>query len=710
MFQGKRKHELEESKMIYKPAAISVENVTASYGKTAALIGVSAMVEVGSIYALLGPSGCGKTTLLSCILARKKIDSGVVLVNNRSPGDRKSGVPGSLVGYMPQDICLYQEFTIRETFAYFGALQSMTKDEIRIRQEELIAMLELPEEDREVRQMSGGQKRRLSFSIALLHKPGILILDEPTVGVDPIVRTRVWDHLNTLCQSGVSTVITTHYVEEARQADRVGIMRQGRLLVQEEPRALMMRWEVDTLEEAFLILCRQQNWDSESQDDNKDALTALKSSSTLHKTRESKYMTFPKMPSFSNIQAMTIKNWIAMKRNLLMLFFIFLAPAILCIFDCVAVGQRTNNITVAMVNHESNCSEHIFDSKVCQPNLLGCHFLQALNGTGGFLVDQHSSLNMANIRAKSGEVRALFVIPENFSVSYLKRVLDSNLFHQFTYYFGISNVDEINQNETISISLDMSDPPMTGFIKEAIVMSLIRFQKDVSKLCGESYNVELDFSITNSPNAILGDESVDYREYITSAAVMLPIYFLAVARTAEAFISERSQGLVERSWIAGVLPFEILVSFILSQLLNVIIQVLIVVLTVFVGFGLPCRGNLFFYIILVIFQGFTGLCNGFFFSALCRTATDAIMLAVVNLFFSLFLCGIIWPVEMMPYPWLESVAWYLPHTAAVQGIRDITMRGWGIESASVQLGMSVSVGWSILFFACSWLLIKAKLQ
>ena len=108
-------------------------------------------------------------------------------------------------------------------------------------------------------------------------------------------------------------------------------------------------------------------------------------------------------------------------------------------------------------------------------------------------------------------------------------------------------------------------------------------------------------------------------------------------------------------------------------------------------------------------SGLTGLCNGFFFSALCTSATDAILMAVVNLFFSLFLGGVIWPVEMMPYPWLESLSWYLPHTAALQGMRDITLRGWGLESLSVQLGMVVSLGWISVFFAGSWLLMKAKL-
>ena len=188
MVPNTTKEEEAESSMLNKPSAILVKNITASYGKTAALIGVSARVDAGSIYALLGPSGCGKTTLLSCILARKKVNSGEILVNNRLPGDRGNNPQELSVGYMPQDICLYQEFSIKETFQYFGALQRMPKDTIKAQMEELISMLELPEADRQVRNMSGGQKRRLSFSVALLHTPRILILDEPTVGVDPIVR------------------------------------------------------------------------------------------------------------------------------------------------------------------------------------------------------------------------------------------------------------------------------------------------------------------------------------------------------------------------------------------------------------------------------------------------------------------------------------------------------------------------------------------
>ena len=168
--------------------AVTVNKAVASYGNNLILKSLSMKVNMGTVYALLGPSGCGKTTLLSCILGRKSLESGVISVYGGKPGDRQLGLPGPLVGFMPQDICLYQEFTIKETFQYFGRLQKMKSDSLEKKQLWLLEMLDLPEESRRVAKLSGGQKRRLSFAVALLHNPKFLILDEPTVGVDPLVR------------------------------------------------------------------------------------------------------------------------------------------------------------------------------------------------------------------------------------------------------------------------------------------------------------------------------------------------------------------------------------------------------------------------------------------------------------------------------------------------------------------------------------------
>ena len=235
--------------------AVRVERAVAGYGDKKILSGLSMRVKKGSIYALLGPSGCGKTTLLSCILGRKSLDAGEISVFDGVPGDRSIGLPGSLVGYMPQEICLYMEFTIQETFQYFGRLQKLSSDSLEKRQTELLDLLELPEASRRVSALSGGQKRRLSFAVALLHSPKILILDEPTVGVDPVVRARIWSHLQSLTHTGVTIIITTHYIEEARDAPMVGIMRNGRLLAEEKPLILMERHQAQTLEKVFFRLC-----------------------------------------------------------------------------------------------------------------------------------------------------------------------------------------------------------------------------------------------------------------------------------------------------------------------------------------------------------------------------------------------------------------------------------------------------------------------
>merc|ERR550519_602576 len=149
--------------------AVNVRKVVASYGKTRILDGISMRVKKGAVYALLGPSGCGKTTLLACILGRKKLEAGEIAVFGGEPGDRSIGLPGNLVGFMPQDICLYQEFTVKETYQYFARLQKMNMDTLKKKQIALQEMLELPKESRRVSGLSGGQKRRLSFAVALLH-------------------------------------------------------------------------------------------------------------------------------------------------------------------------------------------------------------------------------------------------------------------------------------------------------------------------------------------------------------------------------------------------------------------------------------------------------------------------------------------------------------------------------------------------------------
>lgn len=155
-------------------------------------------------------------------MGRRRLDSGEIFVLGGKPGTRGSGVPGKRVGYMPQEIALYGEFSIQETMMYFGWIFGMETKEILERLQFLLNFLDLPSEKRLVKNLSGGQQRRVSFAVALMHDPELLILDEPTVGVDPLLRQSIWNHLVHITKAGQKTVIiTTHYIEEARQAHTV---------------------------------------------------------------------------------------------------------------------------------------------------------------------------------------------------------------------------------------------------------------------------------------------------------------------------------------------------------------------------------------------------------------------------------------------------------------------------------------------------------
>ena len=141
-------------------------------------------------YGLLGPSGCGKTTLLSCLVGRRSLDSGEMVVLGGKPGSGGSGVPGPRVGYMPQELALYPEFTIAETVEYFGRIYKLEQSFVRDQLDCICKLLDLPPGDRRVKTLSGGQQRRVSFATAMFHDPELLILDEPTVGVDSQLRHR----------------------------------------------------------------------------------------------------------------------------------------------------------------------------------------------------------------------------------------------------------------------------------------------------------------------------------------------------------------------------------------------------------------------------------------------------------------------------------------------------------------------------------------
>lgn len=241
--------------------AIRVRDLVRGYGSLRVLEGLDATVPRGAIYSLLGPSGCGKTTLLKVLLGQLRPTTGDVDVLGATPGVPGAPVPGSSIGYAPQEIALYLDLSIDRTLRFHSRLHRMTEEHYETRLAWLTEFLDLPPRTHIVGNCSGGERRRVSLAVALLHEPELLLLDEPTVGVDPELRYRIWEHLRTLADEGITTVITTHYVEEARAGTHVAMMRNGVLLAEQDPESLIVKHGAESLEEVFLELCRRQDDD-----------------------------------------------------------------------------------------------------------------------------------------------------------------------------------------------------------------------------------------------------------------------------------------------------------------------------------------------------------------------------------------------------------------------------------------------------------------
>lgn len=220
-------------------AVLSCRGLRRAYGALVAVNDVSFEIGAGETYGLLGPNGAGKTTVISMVAGVLEADSGTVMVDGR-PITPRSVREKAAIGYVPQDVALYPDLTARENLRFFARLYGLGGARLRSRVEEVLETIGLAERAGDlVSKYSGGMKRRLNIGAGLLHRPRLLILDEPTVGVDPQSRNAILASVEALAAEGMAILYTTHYMEEAqRLCDRVGILDEGKLIAEGTVREL----------------------------------------------------------------------------------------------------------------------------------------------------------------------------------------------------------------------------------------------------------------------------------------------------------------------------------------------------------------------------------------------------------------------------------------------------------------------------------------
>ncbi len=227
---------------------VEVRDLVVDRGGRRVLHGLDLTIEQGSVTGLLGPSGCGKSTLMRSLVGVQQLTSGRVTIAGAEAGGKELR---SRIGYVTQAASVYDDLTVRENLSFFGRVLGAASDAVA----EAIATVDLADHaDQVVGRLSGGQRSRASLAVALLNAPDLLVLDEPTVGLDPVLRRDLWALFHRLADDGAAVFVSSHVMDEAERCDRLLLMREGRIIADDTPAHIREKTQTDDIEGAFLAL------------------------------------------------------------------------------------------------------------------------------------------------------------------------------------------------------------------------------------------------------------------------------------------------------------------------------------------------------------------------------------------------------------------------------------------------------------------------
>jgi ABC-2 type transport system ATP-binding protein len=237
-------------------AVIKTEKLTKRYGNFIAANEISFEVQKGEIFGFLGANGAGKTTAMRMLCGLSTPSSGSATIAGYDIYKQTEQVKKS-IGYMSQKFSLYEDLTVLENIHFFGGIYGLTNKMIKSKSEELISQLDLKNQAKKlVGSLPLGWKQKLAFSVAVLHNPKIIFLDEPTAGVDPVARRQFWNLIYETAEKGVTIFVTTHYMEEAEYCNRISIMVDGQIKALDSPSGLKNRFSAGSMNEFFFEIAR----------------------------------------------------------------------------------------------------------------------------------------------------------------------------------------------------------------------------------------------------------------------------------------------------------------------------------------------------------------------------------------------------------------------------------------------------------------------
>ncbi|XP_064481240.1 ABC transporter G family member 23-like isoform X2 [Ornithodoros turicata] len=514
--------------MSKRQAAVTVRNLRLSYdgGKTYQLDDICMTVPMAGIYGLLGASGCGKTSLLRCVVGLQRPNKGVVRIFGKKLNTGL--VPGPGVGFMPQETALYDSFTISENLVFFGQLQGMPAKLIEIRMAFLCTLFELTPASRFVGKLSGGQQKRVSLAVALIHEPPFLIVDEPTVGLDPVLRERIWRYFVNVQRTEHTTIlVTTHFIEEIERASVVGVMKDGKLWCERSPHELKHIYKKSSLSEAYLSICMALAEPSEEsimpreapRDDVASAPFPTRlSASVEHNQRFAGKAT--------RIRALVVKNLTKMFRRFITGLFQIVVPACVGVIFCLFIGGSPYDLVVGVVNED-------------QHSLLSLQFVQQLDTKTVTLV-QYVNLADAFSAVRDQQIWAVIHFKDGFQRAMLRKYLAL-----FTHNITREDVEETG---VIEVYMDSTDFQIRGTLLSTMLQA---YKSILNQLTLTEFN--FTFQAIRFTDPFYHGFDLTFREFMGPGVIIALIFAMSLSLTAIVLVHEVREGLQGRCQVSGFL-------------------------------------------------------------------------------------------------------------------------------------------------------------
>ncbi|KAH7639484.1 abc transporter sub-family a-like protein 16 [Dermatophagoides farinae] len=722
------------------PPCIETRNLSFHYkASNPVLKNITINVPQGRIYALLGSSGCGKTTLLRMILGMLKPKTGTIRVFGMQPGTAEVKIPGPGVGYMPQDLALFRLFNIEETFEYYGRLYGIPIETIKERIKYYIEFLNLPVKTRLITQLSGGQQRRVSLAVTLMHQPPLLILDEPTVGVDSVLRLKIWNYLEELCTKlGTTVIITTHYTEEARNSYRVGFVDSGIILAEDNPQRLLFKYNCRSLEDVFLELCLERARQPEISNENKPQISqhcsipevtvqiiVEESNDNHHESSENssdgsieqiEMSQIPRDMNNNNNNSQTSQEfkatddtlispilptppihpnapqanmdgatntklpWLDYSRLHALLAKNYLLyrrnPVSIILMNIIPLVQ----VTLFCVTFARN-PENIPVAVVNHENRT-----QSLSNLFIDQLDQQSlslhyfdNLDDAIKSVHDLQTRNVITFPSNFSRFFRKRFLKPE---QIT--------DEIIEQSRISLYPDTTHAVFYLYTYQKVLEGFEKFLTTVGKSMG--FNPNFFGSPVVLTETMYGQNSLQYLEFVTPGMIIAVVHGLSMLIGSFTIIRERFDGHLERGFVAGIRTTEILLSHIIFYLVPLFTQVVLVLFLTFYIFDSQSLGSLWEVFLMTFVMASQGLIFGITMSITCQSQVASLLMVFIMEMPMIFTSGVLWPLESVP-PLVKTLAMFNPLTLPIRSLHYIMLRGWTLMRPDVAVGLISAVSY-----------------